>query len=49
MLYEKNKFKISSTTWNDKFGLPGRSYCVSDIQVILSISSKNMEKRLMIL
>ena len=49
MLYEKNEFKISSTTWNDRFELPGRSYCVSDIQVILSISSKTMEKRLMIL
>ena len=30
--YNKNKFKISAPTWNDKFELPDRSYSVSDIQ-----------------
>ena len=30
--YNNNKFKISATTWNDKFELPDRSYSVSDIQ-----------------
>ena len=30
--YENNKFKISSPTWNDKFGLPDESYSVSNIQ-----------------
>ena len=27
-----NKFKISTPTWNDEFGLPDRSYSISDIQ-----------------
>ena len=31
-LYNNNKFKISSPTWNEKFTLPDRSYSVSDIQ-----------------
>ena len=30
--YNKNKFKISASTWNDKFELPDGSYSVSDIQ-----------------
>ena len=30
--YKNSKFKISAPTWNDKFGLPDRSYSVSDIQ-----------------
>ena len=30
--YNKNKFKISTPTWNDKFELTDRSYSVSDIQ-----------------
>ena len=30
--YNKNKFKISAPTWNDKFELPDGSYSVSDIQ-----------------
>ena len=30
--YNKNKFKISTPTWNDKFALPDGSYSVSDIQ-----------------
>ena len=30
--YNNNKFKISASTWNDKFELPNGSYSVSDIQ-----------------
>ena len=30
--YNKNKFKISAPTWNDKFELPDGSYSISDIQ-----------------
>ena len=30
--YKNNKFKISASTWNEEFELPGRSYSVSDIQ-----------------
>ena len=44
-----NKFKISAPTWNDEFNLPDGSYSVSDVQVILNISSKNMKLLLIIL
>ena len=30
--YNKNKFKISTPTWNDKFELPDGSYSASAIQ-----------------
>ena len=30
--YSKNKFKISSPTWNDEFELPDGSYSISDIK-----------------
>ena len=30
--YNNNKFKISASTWNDKFELPDGFYSVSDIQ-----------------
>ena len=30
--YKKDTFKISASTWNDKFGLPDGSYCISDIR-----------------
>ena len=30
-LYNNNRFKISASTWNDKFELPDGSYSVSDI------------------
>ena len=30
--YNNNKFKISASTWNDKFELPDGSYSLSDIQ-----------------
>ena len=29
--YNNNRFKISASTWNDKFELPDGSYSVSDI------------------
>ena len=34
---QNNKFKISGPTWIEEFELPGGSYSVSDIQVILNI------------
>ena len=30
--YNNNKFKISASTWSDKFELPDGSYLISDIQ-----------------
>ena len=30
--YNNNKFKISTSTWNDEFEFPDRSYSASDIQ-----------------
>ena len=30
--YENNKIKISASTWNEKFELPGGSYSLSDIE-----------------
>ena len=30
--YNNNKFKISTSTWNDEFELPDGSYSISDIQ-----------------
>ena len=36
--YNNNKFKISATTWNDKFELPDGSYSVSDIQDYFELS-----------
>ena len=30
--YNKNKFKISASTWSEEFELPDGSYSVSDIQ-----------------
>ena len=44
-----NKFKISASTWNDKFKLPDGSYSVSDIQDYFEyILKKSMEKILII-
>ena len=31
-LHKNNKFKISASTWNDKFELPGEPYSISNIQ-----------------
>ena len=44
MSYKHNKFKIPAPTWNEKSELPDGSYSVSDVEAILSISSKNMKK-----
>ena len=41
---KNNKFKISAPSWNEKFQLKDRPYPVLDIQVYLSISSKNMKQ-----
>ena len=41
--YNYNKFKISAPTWNDTFDLPDGSYSISDIQIILNLSLKNMK------
>ena len=30
--FNNNKFKISTSTWNEEFALPDESYSVSDIQ-----------------
>ena len=46
--YNNNKFKISTSTWNDKFELPDGSYSVSDIQdyfeYILKKHGENTDK-----
>ena len=46
--YNKNKFRISAPTWNDKFELPDGSYSVSDIQnyleYILKKHGENIDK-----
>ena len=43
--YNNNKFKISASTWNDKFELSDGSYSVSDIQDYFEyIFKKNMGK-----
>ena len=41
--YKNNKFRISAPTWNGTFNLPDGSYCIEDIQIILSLSIKNMK------
>ena len=46
--YKNNKFQMLAPTWNEKFELPG-GYFASDIQELLSISSKNIEQWLIIL
>ena len=44
-----NKFKISTSTWNDDFELPDESYLVSDIQDYFEYIHKNIMKILIIL
>ena len=48
-LYEKNKFKISASAWNEESGLPGASYSISNIQDYFKYIFKSMGKRLLIL
>ena len=48
--YKKsNKFNISALIWNKDFELPDGSYFLSNIQIFLSISSKSMNKWVIIL
>ena len=35
--YNKNKFKISAPTWNEKFELPDGSYSISVVQDYFNI------------
>ena len=42
--YNNNKFKISASTWNDKFELPDGSYSTSGIQDHFEYILKNMGK-----
>ena len=35
--YNNNKFKISASTWNDKFELPDGFYSLSDNQMLILI------------
>ena len=46
---QKQKFKITAPTCNEKFELIDGSYSVSDIQDYFEYIFKNMEKRLIIL
>ena len=43
-LYNNNKFKISASTWNNKFELPDGSYSVSNIQDYSEYILKHNEK-----
>ena len=48
--YKNNKFKISTTTWNEEFELPNGSYSISDIQGHFEyILKKNMVERLIMI
>ena len=43
--YKNNTFKISASTWNEKFKLPDGSYSIPDIQDYFEyISKKHGEK-----
>ena len=44
MSYKNTKFKISAPTWNEKFELLDGSYSISDIEIVLNIYLKSMEK-----
>ena len=48
--YNSNKFKLSTPTWNDKFGLPDGSYPVSGVQDYFEyiLNGENMERTLII-
>ena len=41
--YNNNKLKIIAPTWNDGFGIPDGSYCVSDIQDYIEYIFKKHE------
>ena len=42
--YKNNKFKISTSTWNEEFELPDGSYSVSDTQDYFKYILKNMRQ-----
>ena len=42
--YNNNKFKISTSTWNEEFNLPDGSYSVSDTQDYFDYILKNVMK-----
>ena len=42
--YKNNKFKISSSTWDEKFDLPDGSYLIMDIQDYFEFIIKKHEK-----
>ena len=41
---KNNKFKISTPTWNENFGLPDGSYSISNIQVYLEYIMKKQKQ-----
>ena len=47
--HNNNKFKISTSTWNDDIELPDESYLVSDIQDYFEYIHKNIMEILIIL
>ena len=47
--YNKNRFKISTPTWDGEFDVPDGSYFVPDIQDYLEYIIKNMKLRQIIL
>ena len=48
ILYNNNRLKISTPTWNDEFELPDGSYSLSDIQDYFEYLFKKIIKRLII-
>ena len=42
-VFNNNKFKISTPTWNDEFDLPDGSYCIADIQDYFEFIIKKRE------
>ena len=47
--YKNKKFKIPAPTWNKEFELPDGAYSVSDIQVYLKCTLRNIRQLLIIL
>ena len=46
ILYNNNRFKISTPTWNDEFELPDGSYSLSDIQDYFEYGFKKDNKKI---
>ena len=42
-LYKSNRFKVSASTWNDKFELPDGLYSTSDIQDYFECTIKRLK------